>query len=119
MINVEQRKTQNNIYLNPQEVSSKVCEIGQLRRTKMHISCLVKDIDNKNALTPSLRKLLESSLTLQTTSTKILAAYLHRSPATIRAEFQRILSILGNYGGRLSLHGTEDEDRLYSQVSDK
>jgi len=119
MINVEQRKTQNNIHLSPQEVSHKVCETGQLRRAKMHVSCLVEDMDNKNALTPSLRKLLEASLFLRTTSTKVLAAYLHRSPATIRGEFQRILSILGNYGRRSSLRAIEDEDCLHSQVSNK
>jgi len=119
MINVEQRKTQDNIHLNEQKIGHKINETGQLRRAKMHVSCLVEDIDNKNALTPSLRKLLEASLLLQTTSTKILAAYLHRSPATIRGEFQRILSILGNNGRCSSLHATEDEDCLHSQVSDK
>ncbi len=120
MIDVEQRNTQGNIQLNQQEANHKICEIGQLRRAKMHISCLVDDMDKKNALTPSLRKLLEASLILQTTSTKILAAYLHRSPATIRAEFQRILSILGNYGGHSSLHANEnDEDCPYSQASNQ
>jgi len=119
MINVEQRKTQDNIPLSQKEISHKVCETGQLRRAKMHVSCLVEDMDNKNALTPSLRKLLEASLLLQTTSTKVLAAYLHRSPATIRTEFQRILSILGGYGRHSTLHATEDEDCLRSQVSSK
>ena len=75
----------------------KVREIGQLRRAKMHAACLIEDMDNKNALSPSLRELLEASLTLQTISTKILAAHLHRSPATIRTEFQRILAILGEH----------------------
>ncbi len=114
MINAEQRKSQDNIHLNQQKISHKIYETGQLRRAKMHVSCLVEDLDDKKELTPSLRKLLETSLILQTTSTKVLAIYLHRSPATIRAEFQRILSILGNYGGRSSLHATEDEDCLHS-----
>ncbi len=102
MINAEQRKTQDNIHLNQQKTSHKIYETGQLRRARMHVSCLVEGLDDKKALTPSLRKLLETSLILQTTSTKILAAHLQRSPATIRADFQRILSILGNYGSRSS-----------------
>ncbi len=119
MINTEQRKTQDNTHLNQQKVSHKIYETGQLRRVKMHVSCLVEDLDNKKALTPSLLKLLETSLILQTTSSKVLATYLNRSPATIRADFQRILSILGNYGRRSSFHATEDEDCLHSSVSNK
>lgn len=120
MINAEQRKNQNNItHSVSQEAKHELYETGQLRRAKMHVSCLVKDLDDKKALTPSLRKLLETSLILQTTSTKVLAAYLKLSPAIIRAEFQQILSILGNYDSRSSLHATEDEDCLHSQVSDK
>ncbi len=107
MINAEQRKTQDNIHLNQQKISRKINETGQLRRAKMHVSCLVEDLDDKKALTPSLRKLLETSLILQTTSAKVLAAYLNRSPATIRTDFQRILSILGDYGSRSSLYATE------------
>lgn len=88
-------KKQDDAYFSAQGASYKVSEIGQLRRAKMHMSCLIESIDNNNSLTPSLRELLETSLVLETTSTKVLAAYLHRSPATIRAEFQRILSIIG------------------------
>ena len=90
-------KKQDDVCLRAQEASHKVREIGQLRRVQMHASCLIEDMDNKNALTPALRELLEASLTLQTTSTKIIAAHLHRSPATIRSEFQRILAILGEH----------------------
>ncbi len=114
MINAEQRKTQDNTHLNQQKTNRKINEIGQLRRAKMHVSCLVEDLNDKKALTPSLRKLLETSLVLQTTSTKVLAAYLNRSPATIRANFQRILSILGDYGSHSSFHATEDKDCLHS-----
>ncbi len=53
------------------------------------------EMDNKKLLTPVLRELLEASFILGTTNTKILAAYLKRSPATIRTEFQRILELLG------------------------
>jgi hypothetical protein len=83
-----------------QETHYQVREIGQLRRAKMHASCLIEDIDKKDALTPALRELLEACLTLRTTSTKTLAAHLHRSPATIRAEFQQILAILGERNNR-------------------
>ncbi len=85
----------------------------------MHMSCLIEDIDNKKILNPSQCELLETSLILQTTSTKFLAAHLHRSPATLRAEFQQILSILGDYGKRSALRSTEGKDFLRSQVSDK
>lgn len=94
---------QDNVYLLAQEANHRVREVGQLRRAKMHISCLIDDLDIKNVLTPTLRELLEASLTLQTTSTKILAAYLKRPPATIRAELLKILSILGERGSHLSV----------------
>ena len=120
MINVEQRKKQDDfIRLGPRQARQKVLEIGQLRRAKMHVSCLVEDIDRNGALTPAQRELLEASLTLQTISAKVLAAYLHRTPATIRTEFQRILSVLGDYGRRSIFHATEDEDSLHSRISDK
>jgi len=45
-------------------------------------------------LTPALCHLLEACVALETTETKILAAHLNLSPATIRTEFQRILSAL-------------------------
>lgn len=70
---------------------SKVYNMDQVRRAKMRVS----DIDSKNTLTPALRSLLEASLILETTSTKILSAYLKRSPSTIRAEYQQILKLLG------------------------
>ncbi|SFK18354.1 hypothetical protein SAMN05216302_1001270 [Nitrosomonas aestuarii] len=66
-------------------------------RPKMHIANLTHGIVNRKALTPALCELVEATLALQTTNTKILAAYLQRKPATIRTEFQRILTILGKY----------------------
>ena len=96
MINKKQRESQEGIvYLNLENTDKMVRETGQLRRAKLHASCLIEDMDNASVLTPALRELLEASLTLQTTSTKVLAAHLRRSPATIRTEFQRILTILG------------------------
>ena len=45
MINVEQREKHDDlIRLGPQQTLHKVREIGQLRRAKMHVSCLVEDI---------------------------------------------------------------------------
>ena len=96
-------ETQNNILLLAQKTNLRVREIGQLRRAKMHICCLIDDLNIKSALTPALRELLEASLTLQTTSTKVLANYLKRSPATIRTEFLKILSILGERGSHFSV----------------
>ncbi len=95
-MNTLSTKKQNDACLSAQKVSHKIREVGQLRRAKMHASCLTTALDNKNVLTPALRELLETSFILQTTSTKILAAHLQRSPATIRAEFQRIRNILWN-----------------------
>ena len=116
MIKVEQRKDQNDItYLSPQEVR----ETSQFRRIKTHVPRLIDNIDKKNALTPALRELVEASFTLQTISTKVLAAHLHRSPATIRAEFLRILSILGDHDGSSALGTNRDTSLIFSQVSDK
>lgn len=92
-------KAQTDNELQTQETHCQMREIGQLRRAKMHASCLIEDFDNKNALSPALRELLEASLTLRTTSTKKLAVHLHRSPVTIRAGFQQILAILGERNG--------------------
>ncbi len=49
---------------------------------------------NEPFLTPALIELLNASLILKTTNSKVLAAHLKKSPATVRTEFQRILSIL-------------------------
>jgi hypothetical protein len=86
-------KKQVDVCLSIQEASIEIREVGQLRRAKMHASCLMEGLDNKKVLTPALRELLEAILILQTTSTKVLAAHLHRSPASIWAEFQRIRTI--------------------------
>ncbi|MBE7526241.1 response regulator transcription factor [Betaproteobacteria bacterium PRO4] len=50
--------------------------------------------DKPKRLPPSHYTLLEASREKQTTSTKVLAYYLERSPATIRTQFQRILEFL-------------------------
>ncbi|PTN12756.1 hypothetical protein [Nitrosomonas aestuarii] len=71
--------------------------IKKFSRPKMHITNLTRGIVNRKALTPALCELIEASLALQTTSTKVLAAYLQRKPARIRTEFQRILAILGKH----------------------
>lgn len=84
--------TQTNNYQTTKETLAKVYNTGQLRRAKMRAA----EMDNNKTLTPTLRALLEASLILQTTSTKILAAYLKRSPSTIRTEYQQILTLLGS-----------------------
>lgn len=90
--------TSNNYSLNKQKDNNSFHETGQLRRAKMHAAHLIEAIDNNKALTPSLHQLLEASLVLETTNSKILAAHLKRPPATIRSEFQRICTILGHIG---------------------
>jgi hypothetical protein len=87
----------NNNHLNKQKDNHPFHRIGQLRRAKMHAACLIESIDSNKALPQSLQQLLEASLVLETTNSKILAVYLKRSPATIRNEFQRIRTILGTY----------------------
>ena len=71
--------------------------------------------DNKNSLTPALCKLMKACLILKTTDAKTLAAYLHRSPATIRTEFQRILTIMNVHCRYAALKTAEDEGWLFSQ----
>lgn len=82
-------------HLSKQKSSSPFYEAGQLRRAKMHAARLIESMDGEKMLTPSLYRLLEACLILETTSTKVLAAYLQRSPTMIRNEFQRICTILG------------------------
>lgn len=106
-----------NNFVKEGKTDHKFIEAGQIRRAKMHVSRLIEDIDNKNALTPALRTLLEASLILQTISAKVLAAHLHRPPATIRAEFQQILSVLGNRIRDSESRTTENEDFLFKKVS--
>ena len=45
-------------------------------------------------LPPALYSLLETCIEIKTTNTKTLAGYLHRSPATIRTQFQRIHALM-------------------------
>ncbi len=84
----------NNL-LSRQKNNHSFYEAGQLRRAKMHAARLIESIDHKKMLTPALYRLLEASFILETTDTKILAAHLKKTPATIRNEFQKICEILG------------------------
>ncbi len=92
-------KANINDYLSNQKDNNQFYETAQLRRAKMQAAGFINAIDDKKALTPALHKLLEASLVLRTTSTKILASYLKRTPASIRMEFQRIGAILGENQG--------------------
>lgn len=87
----------NNYQLSRRRNNSQFYETGQLRRAKMHAARLIETLDGKRLLTPFLRELLEASLTLETTDTRILSAYLKRSPSSIRSEFQKICATLGMY----------------------
>ena len=114
---MKQRENEGTITFSQQEAINTAREIGQLRRAKLHASCLLDGIDSRKLQNPALRELLEATLVLQTTSDKVLAAYLHRSPATIRAEFQRILTFLGDNDRHSASRTTKEEDFLCSQVS--
>lgn len=91
-----EQQHKDSISLSQQKAMNCVREIGQLRRAKLHASCLLECVNNKKLQNPALRELLEASIILQTKSTKVLAAYLHRSPTIIRAQFQQIIDILGD-----------------------
>lgn len=88
----------NNDYLSKRKNNHQFYRIGQLRRAKLHAAHLIESIGSNRVLPRSLHRLLEASLVLETTDTKILATYLKQSPATIRTEFQRIRNILGHVG---------------------
>lgn len=60
-----------------------------------------------NPLTPALRELLRTSRSLRTTDSKILAAHLNRSPATIRTAFQRILAAMNVHSRYAALSTAE------------
>ena len=94
---IQTKLSSNNDHLNQQKGSEPFHRIGQLRRAKMHAACLIESINSNKTLPPSLHRLLEASLVLETTDSKTLAAYLKRSPTTIRNEFQRIRTILNAY----------------------
>lgn len=95
---MKQSETQDNFkannYLSEWKANHKFIETGQVRRIKLHAARLIDDIDDKKSVSPALYHLLEASLVLKTTDSKILAAYLKRSPAIIRTEFQSIRTIL-------------------------
>ncbi len=88
----------NNDYLSKRKNNHQFYRIGQLRRAKLHAAHLIESIGSNKVLSPSLHRLLEACLVLETTNAKILATYLKQSPATIRTEFQRIRNILGHVG---------------------
>lgn len=71
-----------------------VYETGQLRRARMHVARLIGDFDNKKILSPSLLQLLEASIILETTDSKVLATLLKRKPAAIRTDLQKICHLL-------------------------
>jgi DNA-binding NarL/FixJ family response regulator len=62
---------------------------------------------------------METCITLKTTNTKTLAAYLGRSPATIRTEFQRILAIMNVHCRYSALKAAEDEGWLYTKETNR
>ena len=63
-------------------------------------------------LTPALFKLVKACVILKTTNAKTLAGHLNRSPATVRTEFQRILSILDTHSRFSALKIAEEQGWL-------
>ncbi len=61
------------------------------------------------SLPPALSKLLETCIVIRTTNTKILAAYLCRSPATIRTQFQRIFVLMNVHCRYEALRKAEEQ----------
>jgi len=92
---LDNRKINN--YLSEWKANHKFIEMGQLRRIKTHAARLIDTVDDKKSVSPALHQLIEASLVLETTDSKILAAYLKRSPAIIRTELQSIRRMLGKY----------------------
>jgi len=70
-------------------------ECGQMRRAKMHAACLIDSIDGYKALPQGLQRLVEACFVLETTDSRVLAAYLKQTPAMIRTDFQKICVLLG------------------------
>lgn len=70
-------------------------ECGQMRRAKMHASCLIDSIDGYKTLPQGLQRLVEACFVLETTDSRVLAAYLKQTPAMIRTDFQKICVLLG------------------------
>lgn len=79
-------------------------ESGQMRRAKMHAARLIESIDGYNALPPSLQRLVEACFVLETTDSRILAAYLKQKPAVIRMDLQKICTILGGESALQKMH---------------
>ncbi len=79
------------------ESNPPIYEAGQLRRAKMHAARMIEVLDDKKVLTPSLYQLLETSIILETTDSKILAGWLKRTPAAVRSDLQKICVSLANY----------------------
>jgi hypothetical protein len=71
----------------------------RIRGTDMH----------ENPLTPALSKLMCACQTLKTTEAKVLAAYLNKSPTTVRTEFQRAMALL-NVNCRYAALKTAEEN---------
>lgn len=92
---LDNRKINN--YLSEWKANHKFIEMGLLRRIKTHAARLIDTADDKKSVSPALHQLIEASLVLETTDSKILAAYLKRSPAIIRTELQSIRRMLGKY----------------------
>lgn len=73
---------------------SSVYETGQLRRAKMHAAHLIGHFGRNKNLPTALLQLLETSIILKTTDSKVLAHRLKRKQAAIHADLQKICHFL-------------------------
>ena len=89
-------------------------ESGQMRRAKMHAARLIESIDGYNTLPPSLQRLVEACFVLETTDSRILAAYLKQKPAVIRMDFQKICTILGEKFALQTMHQPASPSREFA-----
>lgn len=62
-----------------------------------------------NPLTPALSELIQACQTFKTTESKVLAAHLNKSPATVRTEFQRAMALM-NVSSRFAAVKTAEEN---------
>jgi hypothetical protein len=62
-----------------------------------------------STLTPALRKFMHTCQILKTTEAKVLAEHLNKSPSTVRAEFQHIMTLM-NVNCRYAALKTAEEN---------
>lgn len=73
----------------------------------------------ENPLTPALAELMCACQALKTTEAKVLAVYLHKSPTTVRTEFQRAMALMNVNCRYAALKTAEDNGWLTTPIAKK